>query len=264
MSVLCNQLKDMVDGYFGSYPNVSINGLAKKSGVGATTIRRIINGSLKGDPAPHTVLNLVSSIKKETNLANIILRTNGAIRILLEDSFGSFVAELESYKYDPNLNQELTDPIKYIIYKLSSNRIGTSKTTILNMFGFLGEEHLNELIKKGLLFTEDGRIHAKEKNFSIDINLAVKHTPFLLNFYKPEEIKEGHNLFYSLSESLSIEGIKKIKEIQKAAIKEIHTIMNSPYFEGEIPYFSFFCMDTLNLSNNKGIKNETTKYATVQ
>ena len=36
----------------------------------------------------------------------------------------------------------------------------------------IGVEHLNELLKKGLLFEEDGRIHAKEKNFRNKKSLA--------------------------------------------------------------------------------------------
>ena len=36
-------------------------------------------------------------------------------------------------------------------------------------------------------------------------------------------------------------------ERQKEAIKKIYNVMMSPYFEGDIPYFSVSLMDTLNL-----------------
>ena len=62
---LCEQLKEIVDDYLTRYPNLSINSLAMKSGVGATTLRRIKNLSIKGDPAPHTVLNIVSSTSNQ-------------------------------------------------------------------------------------------------------------------------------------------------------------------------------------------------------
>ena len=59
---LVEQLKGVVDGYFEKYPHMSINALAQRSGVPATTLRRIINKTVKGDPAPHTVLNIISAV----------------------------------------------------------------------------------------------------------------------------------------------------------------------------------------------------------
>ena len=94
MTTLCEQLQGMVSNYFESYPNVSINGLAKKSGVGATTIRRIISGSIKGEPAPHTVLNIVSSVSREKRLGVIIENCQGPLKGLLEDSFGPYVTKV--------------------------------------------------------------------------------------------------------------------------------------------------------------------------
>ncbi|RLA66046.1 MAG: hypothetical protein DRQ88_07900, partial [Epsilonproteobacteria bacterium] len=90
---LTEQLKILLDNYFEKYPHMSINALAKKSGVGASTLRRIINNSLKGNPSSSTVLNLVSATTKERKLATILKIMKGPIGILLNSSFGHFVEE---------------------------------------------------------------------------------------------------------------------------------------------------------------------------
>lgn len=244
---LLEQLKDLLENYFRKFPNVSINALAKKSGVGATTLRRILSDSLKGDPAPSTVLNVVSAVTKERRLSTLLKSFDGPIGEVLRGSFGHFVEENLPHSYSTDLNQELADWSKYFIYKLASNKCGVSRTYLTQTLGNVGLKSLAEMFEKGLVYSDGEIIHSKEKNFSLDLNVALKHLPTLLEFYKPDELDRGHNLFYTLSESINEEGIKKVKEIQKEAIKKIYAVMNSPYYEGEIPYFTVHCMDTLAL-----------------
>ena len=62
---LSEQLQDIVEGYFDRYPNMSINGLAQKSGVGATTLRRIVKGTNKGEPAPRSTWSRKFYLERE-------------------------------------------------------------------------------------------------------------------------------------------------------------------------------------------------------
>ena len=244
---LTEQLKILLDNYFEKYPHMSINALAKKSGVGASTLRRIINNSLKGNPSSSTVLNLVSATTKERKLATILKIMKGPIGILLNSSFGHFVEEDLPHNYSTDLNRALGEWPKYLIYKLASNKKGVLKKDIENMLGRVGLKHLEALFEQGKVFMEGEVIHAKEKNFGLDIKVSLKHLPHLLEFFKPDDVDKGKNLFYTLSESLNEDGIQKIKGIQKEAIKKIYNVMMSPYFEGDIPYFSISLMDTLDL-----------------
>ena len=253
LMTLCEQLKDMVAIYFERFPNMSINGLAQKSGVGATTIRRILNNDLKGDPAPHTVLSIVSTLYKERELSKLLSLVEGPVGEMLRECYSLFITEKLDHKYDVDLNEILSDRVNYFIYKLAANKKGTTKIKIVELFGLLGEKRLNSLLNLGLIFEKDEAIHAKDKNFSLDIKIAKKLLPELIDFYKPEEVAKGKNLFYSLSESLNEDGIKKIKEIQKEAVKKIFEVMNCPYYEGDIPYFTLNMNDTLTYDNNNGV-----------
>jgi len=244
---LIEELKFVVENHLLQNPFVSINGLAAKSNVPATTLRRIVNLSVKGNPSPHTVLNLVSEIYKEKNLKNLIEKTEGEIRSYLESAFGIYIENITNHKYHNDLNEILEDRINYFIYKLAANKSGTTEMEILELFGVLGKGNLENLLKIGLVIKKGNKLHARDKNFSLDIAVAHKHLSMLVKFYKPVQIPLGRNIFYSLSESLNEEGIQKIKNIHKEAIKKIFEIINCPFYEGNIPYFSLTLADTITL-----------------
>ena len=87
LMTVTEQLQDVVCSYLEKYPNISINALAKRSGVAATTIRRLLNQETKKSIAPHTVLNLVSSISKEKRLSKLIGLFDGLWESFLEKIF---------------------------------------------------------------------------------------------------------------------------------------------------------------------------------
>lgn len=249
---LTRELKKIMDSHLEKFPNVSVNALATRSGVGATTLRRILNLSLKGDPSPHTVLSLVSVVYKEKKLSKLLPRVEGPLGEFLRECFGQFMEEDVPHTMDLDLNEALVDRFCYLIYKLAANRPGSSRNKVLELFGKLGEERLDYLIQKGWIIEEKGFIHAKEKNYSLDVRLSKKHLPELIQFYKPDEVGSNQNIFYTLSESLNEEGIKKIKEIQYEAVRKIYEVMSANEFAGELPYFTINLSDTMELAHMKG------------
>lgn len=251
---LCQQLRELLNSYFKKHPNMSINGLSKKSGVGASTIRRLIAGEIKGDPAPHTVLNLASSITKEKRLSVLINMFDGPLGEVLKDTFSPYIQLELPHSLEKDLNKELQDSIKYFIYKVAANRAGAKESWVLDTFGKLGLDRLNDLVGRGFLLKEGEVYHAKEKNFSLDLAIASHHLPQLVKFYKPHELDEGKNLFYTLSESLTEEAIKKIKDIQRNAMKEIYKVMEEKDSFGEIPYFSLIVSDELTLKQREALQ----------
>jgi len=239
------QLKELIDRYLLANPNTSINSLSNKSKVGATTLRRIINKTLKGDPSPHTSLNIVSALTNEKKLGHLIKMFNGPLGDSLNDAFSPY-AEVESrHINDVDINEALNDGMTYLIYKLAANRTGVTKIAIAESFGAIGIVKLKSLMDKKMVVEEGDYIHAKEKDFSLDIEIVKKHLPELMKFYKVENIERGSNVLYSLSETINKDGVNKIREISRNAAKEVYRVLNSPYYEGEIPFFSIILGDTL-------------------
>jgi hypothetical protein len=124
---------------------------------------------------------------------------------------------------------------------------------IKNIFGLSGLQKLSDLIEKDWIGPgdeENDRLHAKEKNFSVDLELAHQLSHSLVDFYKPRDVDAGFNLFYSLSEGMNEDGIKKIKEIKKDAVKKIYDLMNDKKYQGNIAYFSITMSDVLGITPN--------------
>lgn len=242
---LITVLQNMVESYLGKNPQLTINALAQRSNVPVTTLRRLMSGQQKNEIAPHSVLNIVSYIYREKNLSLLLSKVDASVGEFLKKHFGAFIFASENRVYSPDLNQELSDQTKYLIYKLAANHDGTDFMTLVENFGSHGKKKAEEMMGKGLLVERNGRIHALEKNFSLDLTVAASHLPALVGFYKPESIAEGKNTFFNLSESLSMDAIQEIKKLQRKCVQDIHAIMSDENSFGDIPYFTINLAETM-------------------
>ena len=250
-----NQLRAMVFDYLKKHNGLTLNALSQRCGVPATTMRRLMQEEQRQELAPHSVLALTSYLLKEKNISKLLRLVTGPVAELLNRSFDQFIFNetSSSHKMETDLNTLLQDKISYIIYKLAANNCGTNVQTIKDIFGLTGLLKLNELINKNWIIADINNpeiLHAKEKNFTIDLALAQNLTHSLLDFYKPNDVQKGYNLFYSLSEGLNEVGIKAVKEIEKNAVKKIYEIMSNKEFQGEIPYFTIMISEVLGLTPN--------------
>lgn len=250
-----NQLRHMVSIYLDKHPGLTLNALSGRCGVPATTMRRLMQKSDSGELAPHSVLALVSYLLKEKKISSLLKKVDGPVADLLNRSFDQFIFDEKSSAHEmhSDLNTLFQDKTMYLIYKLAANACGTSVREIKNVFGLQGLQKLQELVDQNwiVLEAESDRLHAREKNFSVDLALAHQLTHSLVDFYKPRDVEKGFNLFYSLSEGMSEEGIKMIKEIEKNAVKKIFDLMNDKNLQGNIPYYAVVLSDVLGLTPNQ-------------
>lgn len=257
-----SQLRQLTRAYLDQYPGLTLNALSSRCGVPATTMRRLMKGTAETDSselAPHAVLSLISYLLKEKKIATLLKKVDGSVAELLNRCFDQFIfnEENSTHKIENELNSLLKDKTTYLIYKLAANRCGTTMDDIKNIFGLSGLKKLSELIDKNWIIADsqnNENLHAREKNFSLDLVLAHDLSHSLVDFYKPSDIEAGFNLFYSLSEGLNESGIFKIKEIEKEAVKKIFEIMNEKKFLGSIPYYALIISDVLGVTPNESLK----------
>lgn len=247
------ELRELVYSHMERHPKLSLNAIAKRAGVASTTLRRLMQDDNRSKVQAHVVLNLSSYILKENNIKNLINITNGYIQEELLSNFSNFIDENKKYTTDEEINYTLSDPIAYIIYKMAANHNGIHTFKINEMFGELGLSKLDLLIARDIVVNDDGMIHAKSKNFALDLQTAKKHLTTLSKFYKPEEVELDLNIMYSQSESINKETIKKIKDIQREASVKIHELLSDKNNWGEYPYFTINLGETLNFKNKREI-----------
>lgn len=243
------QLRTMTADYLDKHPGLTLNALAQRSGVPATTMRRLMQEEQRSELAPHTVLSLTSYLLKEKKISRILKNITGPVADLLNKCFDQFIFDEKSSDHEmhSDLNTIFQDKFSYLIYKMAANKNGTSIDEVKNAFGLVGLRKLIDLIDKNWILKIDGdeRLHARQKNFSVDLSLAHELSHALIDLYKPSDVKNGLNLFYSLSEGMNEEGIKRIKEIEKDAVKKIFDLMNTESLQGHIPYFALVVSDVM-------------------
>ncbi len=250
---LIQSLQTLIMTYLDKNSSLTINALAQRANIPVTSLRRLANGQQKNEIAPHSVLNLTSYLLKEKNLQNLLGKIDPVIATFLQKHFGNFIFSSSTQAvYECDLNNELKDQIKYFVYKLAANHNGTDWMTIVESFGSQGKKKAEEMKISGLLFEESGRLHAKNKNFSLDLSVAASHLPDLVGFYKPDTITEGKNSFFSLSESLTEEAIQEVRLLQRECVKKIHSVMNDEKNLGTIPYFTLNMAETFVSENYVG------------
>lgn len=245
-------LQNMISTYLSKNTQLTLNALAQRSNIPVTTLRRLASGQQKNEIAPHSVLNLVSYILREKNLSFLLEKVEPCISEFLKKHFGNFIFSSQKNTYDVDLNVELRDQTKYLIYKLAANHDGTDLMAVVENFGTFGVKKVEEMKSNGLLIQEGERLHAKEKNFSLDLNIAAQHLPALVQYYKPDSISGGLNTMFSMSESLTREAILEIKALQRECVLKMNAIMNKPENLGSIPYFTINLAETMLTETHTG------------
>jgi AraC-like DNA-binding protein len=170
-------LREKIQEYLNRHPNITLQTLATRSNVPVTSLRRLMNEESKSEVAPHSVLNICSYVYKEKNISTLLKKIPENLSSYIEKHFGQFIFGGTEIKYSCDLNILLQDRQSYFIYKLAANHNGTDYIEITELFGSIGKKKVDELIQLGAIIKDSSdRLHAKDKNFSLDLNVATSFT----------------------------------------------------------------------------------------
>ncbi len=240
------QLSEILNNYLKTHPNMTLNGLSKKCRVSEPTIRRIAKRQVKTLPTVSTVLDLLTVVSKINDLSELVKFYGGAVSDFIHQAYPHL--ESHSPEYSNTLNQELQNPVKYLIFKLSLNRSGVSEDKVKKLFGDLGIMELKSLIEKKVIIKKQDRYFSSVKNFSGSYEDFVEQFKWTSSFIKTGKvIPHGvlNPLFVNGSESISQEAYKEIVKIQKLALKKISQVIANPDSNGPVPVFFLCALDTL-------------------
>lgn len=255
LNALPEHLKSVIDDYLHSSKYLSVSGFSKKCGVSEPTVRRILTGKIKTLPQVSTVLDILSYVSGETSAKKLATLYPGPIAEYLKDR----IPQLQSFDpvYNPQLNRELENQVKYIIFKLSLNDSGVSVDKVKELYGKMGENYLIELEQKGFIAKEGDVYRSVFESFSADLAQFTNHFKATADFIK---VKASSSLQDALkpiianySWEVSKEQYKKVQKIQSAALAKIREVLKEPGHKGEIPMFLLAALDTLDLKTAQEI-----------
>lgn len=239
-------LQQVLQNYLSEKPSRSLNGLSKKCTVSEPTLRRIVKGQIKTLPTSTTILDILTTLTGEKNTALIAKQFPGPIADYLQ----SILPQTEEFEteYDADLNTELRDPVKYIIYKLASNSSGLSKKKLNELFGRNGFTQAEVLLQKDYLFIKNETYFSKVKHFTSNQDSFVTNFKLIADYIKTQNplVKTNlHSLLANYSESISSEAFKEIVVLQKKTLQKIRSILTDEKSKGTIPVFMLLAIDTL-------------------
>ncbi len=245
-SDLLSSLQGVLRQYLDEKPSRSLNGLSKKCAVSEPTLRRIYKGQIKTLPTATTILDILTTLGGEKNTALIAKKYSGAIAEYLD----SIIPQAQEFgtEYDSELNNELKEPVKYIVYKLSANSSGLRMSKLNELFGRHGLSQAEILIQKGYLQNDNDVLFTKVKDFTINQESFVNNFKIVADYIKtqnPIAKTSLHSLLANYSESVNPDAFKEIVSLQKRTLQKIRKIMSDGDSKGSIPLFLLLAIDTL-------------------
>lgn len=254
-----SQLSEIINSYLEANPRVSLNGLSKRCQVSEPTIRRISKKQIKTVPNVSTVLDLLTNISRKKSVKEVVDHYPGPVASYIKEALPHI--EEQNPEYSPSVNLQLKDPVRYLIFKLCLNRMGTTLEKVKKIFGEHGAVELQALLQNDIIEEREGRYFSKIKKFTGHFDNFVEQFRMTANFIKPHKISERlplNPLFVNASESVSAETYKEVAKVQRAAFKKISQLIQNDTEGGPIPLVYLCALDTLDvesaseLSQNEG------------
>lgn len=244
---MVEHLRAIIADYLKKRPHLSVNGISKKCSVSEPTLRRIMSKKVKTTPQITTILDILTFVSHTSSVREIVKMYPGPV--------GDYLAEAMPYleefdqDYSNAINDEIKDPVKYLIYKLSLNHAGLSESKLIELYGNHGLQLLQDMVEKGFIQqTEEGVYRAKAKTFGGSHDDFVRNFKAVADFIKPNKLRNRKPLnpyFVNASDSLTPEAYDQIRKLLGKTDKKIRKILADENSKGTIPVFFIGAMDTL-------------------
>lgn len=228
-----------IEKWMQSSPNRTPSLLAKKSGVGESTIRRILQREVK--PNFETILNILNITSELSEIKHII-----------NNEFPDIGRVMSSVFNNNNKTKVLPDELEKIaqtyegtlIFCLAGGRRKTKYDDVVKLLGKKGEKVLNNLIDLNAIKIENNYVTS---NIEIVLNsetlksIAVN----LLHQFDMDKIGKSPTALIAESETLTNEAILEINKIIWNAYEQISKIKNDHNNTGEIPMYYLMALNTI-------------------
>ncbi len=239
------ELSDLIQNYLLERPRLSLNAIALRSDVPETSLRRLYKRDLKRMPKNQTVIKILCYLYQTDNLAEIRKQVPENLRNYMNKEF--LLEEDSERAPQINLDRFLPDQISYLVFKLASNSSGVKYQEILRMFGEMGIDSITKLEKAAVVKRVDDSYISAFESFRLSDDRFIDNFKAVANYIKTDpEKRQAPNFYYNLSESLNEQGLKKIRDIQIKATRQVLKIMSDKSNHGVIPVFNLIAIDTLN------------------
>ncbi len=231
---LLADLVEAIQAWTASSRNRTLSGLARRTSVAYSTIRRIAQG--ESSPHPYTALSI----------SEVVMNTNQRLEFLKKHfpTIGNLMDEcyVNSIRQDPNeeaLQRFLRMEPHNKIFNIAATLHGTTRKNIIDLCGKPGGDALDEMLDDGLLCElPSGTIKYTHDNWAIgNIDLALEQVEHsTLHFDKHLIGTDGASLMHSTG-TVKAELLPRVKELVVKFIKDLNELKDSEESEGGVHFF---------------------------
>lgn len=143
-------LRGELETYFGQNERLSLNSLSKRCGISEPTLRRIYKSKVKTLPNITTIFSLLTYLHGCTDLKVLLGKVPKNVSDFLNQK-SDFIEELDEVTYSEDLTRSLSDPVRYLVFKLASNESGVCEDKVAELFGQHGVKVAQSMIHEELL-----------------------------------------------------------------------------------------------------------------
>lgn len=245
------ELQDAMTGYIAGHKNRSVASLARRAGVGQSTVRRLLNGTAV-NPDFETLIAVLKVIFTADQAVAFIKTIDPELSKHIESIYGGLPAPEPT---DVRLNRLLEDENSYIIFQLASMSPGTTRESLIRILGEKAESDLDYLIEQGVVAEAHGVIRSllgkDGKAFAIlDVHTALKTVMHLVKRFDPSLCGSHACALTTIAGPVSEQGLVDIRDEIERATRVIDSIkQRNP---GTIPVYINLLM---NLFDSEAYRN---------
>lgn len=234
------ELKQGISSYLAGHKSRTVATLARRAGVGQSTIRRMQNGAAV-NPDFETLIAILKVIYPAEQAVGFI----STIAPELSDHIASIYGGTPPPEpTDVALNRLLENEGYYVIFQLASMARGTTRETLSRVLGKKAEADLEHLIKQGFVSEAHGVIRSRVDNFAItDIRTALATVMHLVKRFDTTLTGTNASALATIAGSVSQQGLTEMRDEIERAVRTIEGIrQRNP---GTIPAYTNIMMNLL-------------------
>ena len=246
MKALKANLRESLLRYRKERPHLSLRAIAKNSGCNRYFLSKIIDeNDLTSCLDLSQVLILSQFMTGRTSIKETIEESSSELQDMLGkvfalDYFGPKQVSSKMSQVD------LYDSYNYFVLVLASYLHGTKREYVNKILGYRGEQALKKLLRDDIVVEHNSRIRLKEGNeFTVSTEVIKQRIPDYLKYYSLDRCYQQKNFIHIYSEGLTESAVQKIYDLHARFNKEIQSILIEKENQGDVPFFSFACMDRL-------------------
>jgi hypothetical protein len=242
---LSDALKQEIDAYISARSTRSIASLARKCGLGYSTIRRLAQG--EATPELSTVVTVIGAIKSKDDFLMFLKEHFPKEGSVFEQHFVT-----TSQFSDESLDYFLRDEISSYIIHLTATHSGSTVENISRILGERGLAKLDDLVDAGFIErNKEGKLHFYKESFAItNFETFLKNIQLHVGYFNLKNLGSDAALLAHQTQSVDAEGLRLLKEAGIQYCAKIAEIKRKR--PGDIPFYISLMQ---NVYDNKNLED---------